>query len=77
MDVDNLKRYFLNNVLGKYVKILVTDGRIFYGELECIDNQKNIVLKDALEEIPLKYVSPINKELEFYVQAGWGFKKKR
>lgn len=33
---DNVKN-FANNILGKPVKVSLTDGRIIYGSITCID----------------------------------------
>ena len=68
MDNEAIISYFQENVLGKMVRVEITDGRFFYGEVECIDNQKNQILKDAIEEIPEQYLSPLNGKLEVYVQ---------
>ena len=63
----DLLKFFEEKVLGKQVRVDLNDNRIFYGELECIDNERNLLLKDALEEIPIEYVSPLNAKLEKFI----------
>ena len=58
--------YFKENVLGKFVRIEIIDRRVFYGLLECVDNEKNMIIKDAIEEIPMDYVSPLNGKIEVF-----------
>lgn len=59
--------YFQQNILGHMVRVDILDGRIFYGEVECIDNQRNLILKDAIEEIPDQYLSSLNGKLEVFI----------
>lgn len=63
----NLVKFFEDKILGKNVVIELKDNRKFYGEIECIDTEKNILLKDALEEIPYEHVSPLNSKLEKFL----------
>ena len=48
--------------------VLVKDGRRFYGTLEAVDNKKNIVLKHAIEEIPMKNYSLANDHVEHHLR---------
>ncbi|KAF9972110.1 hypothetical protein BGZ73_004806 [Actinomortierella ambigua] len=45
----------LRSFLNRPTRITITDGRIFQGQLMCIDNSKNIVLSSAYE------ISPVNR----------------
>ena len=63
-----IKKFFKENVLGKYVRIVLNDDRRIYGNLHCIDKNKNMVIIDALQEIDEKYVAPINQTLKFFVK---------
>lgn len=65
---NDLKKYFKENVLGKYVRVQLTDDRNIYGNLHCIDKEKNMVLVDAIQEINEKYVAPLNQTLKFFVK---------
>ena len=67
----DLVEFFKEKVLGKQVVVELNDRRKFYGELECIDNEKNLLLKDALEEIPVEYVSPLNPKLEKFISHSY------
>lgn len=64
----DLKQYFKENVLGKYVRVILSDDRKIYGNLHCVDKFKNMVLVDSVQEIDDKYVAPINQTLKFYVK---------
>lgn len=64
----DVKQYFKDHVLGKYVRIVLSDDRKIYGNLHCIDKDKNMVLVDAAQEINDKYVAPINENLKFFVR---------
>ena len=40
----------LRNLLGQDLRIEVTDGRVITGMFGCIDKEKNIILRDSMEE---------------------------
>lgn len=63
-----IKQFFKENVLGKYVRVVLSDDRKIYGNLHCIDKFKNMVIIDAIQEIEDKYVAPINQTLKFFVK---------
>ena len=65
----DLKQYFKENVLGKYVRVILSDDRKIYGNLHCVDKFKNMVIVDAVQEIDDKYVAPINQTLKFFVKS--------
>ena len=65
----DLKQYFKENVLGKYVRVILSDDRKIYGNLHCVDKCKNMVIVDAVQEIDDKYVAPINQTLKFFVKS--------
>ena len=64
----DIKQYFKDNVLGKYVRVVLSDDRKIYGNLHCVDKFKNMVILDAIQEINDKYVAPINQTLKFFVK---------
>ena len=64
----DIKQYFKEKVIGKYVRVVLTDERRIYGNLHCIDKHKNMVIIDAIQEINEKYVAPINETLKFFVK---------
>jgi len=64
----DIKQYFKDNVLGKYVRVVLSDDRKIYGNLHCVDKFKNMVIVDAIQEINDKYVAPINQTLKFFVK---------
>ena len=57
---------FASDVLGHPVKVSLTDGRIIWGSITCLDKRKNLVFSDALEEIEQKYCLPINYKVKFF-----------
>lgn len=61
---------FLRSLLGKPLRILLTDDRTFVGTLLCVDRQKNITLQYAEEFLPDSRlgVDPNDKEAEY-----WGY----
>lgn len=46
--------------MGKMVCVELKDDRKIYGQLVCTDKQKNLVINDAITEVPAEYNSPIN-----------------
>ncbi len=59
---DNSK-FFREHVLGKTVRVELLDGRKIYGKFSCVDQQKNIVLLEGVEEIDPIYVPKISESL--------------
>ncbi len=70
-----LKSKFQSSILGKPVRVELSDGRKIYGNLQCIDKNKNMVLIDALEEVASEYVAPINDYLTFFVKNDYKLEK--
>lgn len=64
----SLKSKFQSSILGKPVRVELSDGRRVYGNLHCVDKKKNMVLIDALEEVAPEYIAPINDHLTFFVK---------
>jgi len=54
---------FRTRILNKPVCVTLADQRKVLGKISCIDQQKNLVMIDAIEEIPEQYVAPINEKL--------------
>jgi small nuclear ribonucleoprotein (snRNP)-like protein len=52
--------HFREQVLGQVVRVTVQDGRTFYGTFASLDRDMNIVLEEALCQLPAKLVSPLN-----------------
>merc|ERR1712110_1193007 len=48
----------LRELLGREMRVEVTDGRIITGVFYCIDNNKNLILRDCIQEqvIPIPNV---------------------
>lgn len=36
-------------LIGRQMRVLITDGRLIQGEFQCIDSDMNIILNDATE----------------------------
>ena len=60
---------FKSKFIDKTLKITLMDKRILYGKLSCIDNQKNIVLSDTIEEISEEFIAPVNSQLTFLAKS--------
>lgn len=60
---------FKSKFIDKTLKITLIDKRILYGKLSCIDNQKNIVLTDTIEEISSEFIAPVNSQLTFLAKS--------
>lgn len=54
---------FRKKVLNKAACITLADGRKVLGKITCIDQQKNLVIIDAVEEVPDQYIAKINDKL--------------
>ncbi len=39
----------LQGLLGKSIRVLISDGRVVQGDLQCIDKDMNIILASAVE----------------------------
>lgn len=39
----------VRGVLGRHTRVLLTDGRVVEGTLDCMDNSGNLVLSDAAD----------------------------
>jgi len=48
--------------------VIVKDSRKFYGVLEGVDDKNNIVLKNAIEEIPVPNISEANLRADHPIQ---------
>ncbi|CAM1504078.1 Fc.00g016690.m01.CDS01 [Cosmosporella sp. VM-42] len=48
MDQDEAREY-LSGIINKNLRVLTTDGRLFWGSLKCTDPDKNIVLAHTYE----------------------------
>ncbi|KAH8734914.1 hypothetical protein BGZ61DRAFT_443378 [Ilyonectria robusta] len=65
MDKDEAREY-LASILNKNLRVLTTDGRLFWGAFKCTDPDKNIVLANTYE-----YRQPSSKQrAEAAVKAG-------
>lgn len=62
------KDFFNDSVFGKIVKVTLEDNRILYGNLHCVDSRKNLVLMDAIEQIPSPYIAPISAHLKLFIR---------
>lgn len=71
----SLKSKFQSSILGKPVRVELSDGRRVYGNLHCVDKNKNMVLIDALEEVAPEYIAPINDHLTFFVKNDLNLEK--
>lgn len=60
---------FRARILNRPVCVTLADERKIYGKINCIDQQKNIVIFDAVEEIPEKYVAKINEKLPILTRS--------
>lgn len=40
----------LRSLIEKELRVEITDGRVFVGKFNCIDNEKNLILKESVEE---------------------------
>ena len=60
---------FKKQFVDKVIKITLTDKRVLYGKLSCIDKQKNIVLADSIEQIAHEYIAPVNEQLSFLARS--------
>ena len=56
----------LRELLGREMRVEVSDGRIITGAFYCIDNNKNIILRDCIQEqvipipnVPGSYTVPL------------------
>ncbi|KAH6990758.1 hypothetical protein BKA56DRAFT_651717 [Ilyonectria sp. MPI-CAGE-AT-0026] len=56
MDKDEAREY-LASILNKNLRVLTTDGRLFWGAFKCTDPDKNIVLANTYE-----YRQPSSKQ---------------
>ncbi|KAL2107172.1 hypothetical protein VUR80DRAFT_5588 [Thermomyces stellatus] len=59
-------RDYLTSLLNKYLRVTVTDGRLFWGLFKCIDPDRNIVLAQTYE---YRHPSP-RKRLEAAQKVG-------
>lgn len=50
------------------VCIELKDDRKIYGQLICVDKQRNIVINDSITEVDAKYNTPVNKDLKIYLR---------
>ncbi|KAH7001637.1 hypothetical protein EDB80DRAFT_779448 [Ilyonectria destructans] len=65
MDKDEAREY-LASILNKNLRVLTTDGRLFWGTFKCTDPDKNIILASTYE-----YRQPSSKQrAEAAVKAG-------
>ena len=62
------KEFFQSKVLGSCVKVELDDQRIIYGILHCVDAKKNLVLMDAIKQVPSQYIAPISKSLSLFIR---------
>lgn len=60
---------FKSEVIDQVLKVTLIDKRVLYGKLICLDNQKNIVLADSIEQIPEEFIAPVNKQLAFHARS--------
>lgn len=67
-NLQDIKQFYKDQVLGKYIRVVLDDDRKIYGNLHCVDKYKNMVIVDAIQEISEKYVAPINENLKFFVK---------
>jgi len=51
--VVNAAREKLNTYLGSQIKVAVSDGRVLIGEFMCTDKDRNLILGNCEEYIPL------------------------
>lgn len=70
MSENSSKEYFQSSVFGKIVKVTLNDERILFGQLHCVDSSKNLVMLDAVEQIPSQYNAPISSHLNLFVRQG-------
>lgn len=60
----------LRNLLEKELRVEITDGRVFVGKFNCIDNEKNLILKETVEEQVIKLPNApgmiINKKIQYF-----------
>ncbi|KAH7156249.1 hypothetical protein EDB81DRAFT_786413 [Dactylonectria macrodidyma] len=56
MDPDEAREY-LASILNKSLRVLTTDGRLFWGSFKCTDPDKNIILANTYE-----YRQPSSKQ---------------
>jgi len=60
---------FRNKVLNKPVLVTLADQRKIFGKLTCVDKHKNLVVTDAVEEIPDEYIAKINEKLPILTRS--------
>ncbi|KAK7430237.1 hypothetical protein QQZ08_003212 [Neonectria magnoliae] len=56
MDKDEARQY-LSSILNKNLRVLTTDGRLFWGSFKCTDPDRNIILANTYE-----YRQPSSKQ---------------
>ena len=39
----------INEILGKQIRVFISDGRIIEGEFSCMDKDLNLILSSSLE----------------------------
>ncbi|KAF7546243.1 hypothetical protein G7Z17_g8580 [Cylindrodendrum hubeiense] len=66
MDKDEAREY-LASVLNKNLRVLTTDGRLFWGSFKCTDPDRNIVLANTYE-----YRQPSSKQRAEAAEKGGG-----
>ena len=60
----------LNAYLGMQMKVAVSDGRVLIGEFMCTDKDRNLILGNCDEYIPLSECSWLDKRIKVHHSRG-------